>query len=135
MSATITETEYEQFQEFIYAQVGITFSGDKKNLLASRLGKRLRELGLDTYQEYLDYVRGDAGQEELTNLLDLISTNKTDFFREPVHFDFLRDTVLPTVADVKKIRIWSSASSSGEEPYTIAMTLYDGVPNPTQWDF
>ncbi len=135
MSATITDIEYEQFQEFIYEQVGITFTGDKKTLIASRLGKRLRELGINTYQEYLDYVRGDAGQEELTNLLDLISTNKTDFFREPVHFDFLRDKILPTLMDVQQVRIWSSASSSGEEPYTIAMTLNDAVPNPKQWDF
>ena len=135
MTATITETEYEQFTTFIYQQVGITFTGDKKTLIASRLGKRLRELELSTYQEYLDFVRGDAGQEELTKLLDLISTNKTDFFREPVHFDFLRDTVLPTLTDIQQVRIWSSASSSGEEPYTIAMSLYDGVPNPQQWDF
>ena len=72
MTATITDTEYAQFQEFIYKQVGITFTGDKKTLIASRLGKRLRELELTSYQEYLDYVRGEAGQEELTNLLDLI---------------------------------------------------------------
>ena len=135
MTATITDIEYTQFQEFIYEQVGITFTGDKKTLIASRLGKRLRELELSSYQEYLDYVRGEAGQEELTNLLDLISTNKTDFFREPVHFDFLRDKILPTLTDIKQVRIWSSASSSGEEPYTIAMTLYDGVQNPKEWDF
>lgn len=135
MNATITDTEYSQFQKFIYDQVGITLSGDKKTLIVSRLGKRLRMLELSSYQEYLDYVRGDAGQEELTNLLDLISTNKTDFFREPVHFDFLRDKVLPTLANVRQIRIWSSASSSGEEPYTIAMTLYDSVENPSQWSF
>ena len=135
MNATITDTEYSQFQTFIYEQVGITLSGDKKTLIVSRLGKRLRALELSSYQEYLDYVRGDAGQEELTNLLDLISTNKTDFFREPVHFDFLRNTVLPTLTTSRQVRIWSSASSSGEEPYTIAMTLYDSVPNPAQWDF
>ena len=135
MNATLTDTEYSQFQAFIYEQVGITFSGDKKTLLVSRLGKRLHALELSSYQEYLDYVRGDAGQEELTNLLDLISTNKTDFFREPVHFDFLRDTVLPTLTEIRQVRIWSSASSSGEEPYTIAMTLNDAVSNPTQWDF
>ncbi len=135
MSATITETEYTQFQAFIYEQVGITLSGDKKTLLVSRLGKRLRALELSSYQDYLDYVRGDAGQEELTNLLDLVSTNKTDFFREPVHFDFLRDEIIPSLEEMKHIRIWSSASSSGEEPYTIAMTLYDAVSNPSQWDF
>ena len=135
MNATITDTEYSQFQAFIYKQVGIRFSGDKKTLLISRLGKRLRALELSSYQDYLDYVCGTGGQEELTNLLDLISTNKTDFFREPVHFDFLRETILPTLCDSRVVRIWSSASSSGEEPYTIAMTLHDAVPNPMQWDF
>ncbi|MCA9472437.1 MAG: protein-glutamate O-methyltransferase [Nitrospirales bacterium] len=132
---TLSDTEYEQFQAFIYAQVGIKLNGDKKTLLVSRLGKRLRQLELSSYQEYLDYVRGEAGHEELTNLLDLVSTNKTDFFREPIHFDFLRQTIIPSLMDRRQIRIWSSASSSGEEPYTIAMTLYDAVQRPDQWDF
>jgi chemotaxis protein methyltransferase CheR len=68
-------------------------------------------------------------------MLDLISTNKTDFFREPKHFDFLRELILPKLAQQKRIRIWSSACSTGEEPYTIAMTLQDGVSDPGQWDF
>jgi chemotaxis protein methyltransferase CheR len=68
-------------------------------------------------------------------MLDLISTNKTDFFRESNHFDFLRDRILPELEDVKRIRIWSSACSTGEEPYTIAITLYEGVQDPAQWEF
>ena len=135
MSAILTNTEFSQFQALIYEQVGIALQGDKKTLIVSRLGKRLRQLGLSSYQEYIDHVRGKSGKEELTNLLDLVSTNKTDFFREPVHFDFLREQILPTLQQTRQIRIWSSASSSGEEPYSIAMTLYDAVPNPAQWDF
>jgi chemotaxis protein methyltransferase CheR len=67
-------------------------------------------------------------------MLDCISTNKTDFFREPLHFAFLRDHILPALSSLKRIRIWSAACSSGEEPYTIAMTLFDGVSAPLQWD-
>lgn len=68
-------------------------------------------------------------------MLDLISTNKTDFFREPKHFDYLRERILPELEKEKRIRIWSSACSTGEEPYTIAMTLYEGVSDPQRWDF
>ena len=89
MSATLTDKEFEQFQSLIYQQVGITLDTPKKTLLTSRLGKRLRELQLPSYQAYYDRVSAKGGEEELTKLVDLISTNKTDFFREPVHFDFL----------------------------------------------
>lgn len=134
MAATITDAEYTQFQSLIYGQAGIALSEQKKPLVVSRLGKRLRELNLPSFQAYYDHIMNDAGGEELTTLLDLISTNKTDFFREPGHFQFLKDKILPTLASERRVRIWSAASSSGEEPYTIAMTLYDGVTNPAQWD-
>ena len=75
-----------------------------------------------------------GGEEELTELLDLISTNKTDFFRGPVHFDFLREQVLPEAQSTRTLRIWSSASSSGEEPYTIAMTLCEAIPDRSGWN-
>ncbi|MCA9468905.1 MAG: hypothetical protein KC643_26160, partial [Nitrospira sp.] len=122
MNATLTDQEFDLFKDLIYQQVGIRLDAPKKTLLVSRLGKRLRELGLPSFQAYFDCVSGKGGEEELTKLLDLISTNKTDFFREPVHFDFLRDVILPQVASTRTLKIWSSASSSGEEPYTIAMT-------------
>ena len=134
MNATLTDQEFELFKDLIYQQVGIRLDAPKKTLLVSRLGKRLRELGLPSYQSYFDCVSGKGGEEELTKLLDLISTNKTDFFREPVHFDFLREVVLPQVEATKALKIWSSASSSGEEPYTIAMTLHDALPDISRWD-
>jgi chemotaxis protein methyltransferase CheR len=134
MNAPITDKEFELFKKLIYQQVGITLDTPKKTLLVSRLGKRLRELGLPTYQSYYDCLSGNGGEEELTKLLDLISTNKTDFFREPVHFDFLREQILPQVQAVKTLRIWSSASSSGEEPYTIAMTLSDAISDISRWN-
>ncbi|MCA9468238.1 MAG: protein-glutamate O-methyltransferase [Nitrospira sp.] len=134
MNATLTDQEFDLFKDLIYQQVGIRLDAPKKTLLVSRLGKRLRELGLPSYRAYFDCVSGKGGEEELTKLLDLISTNKTDFFREPVHFDFLRDVILPQVAPTKILKIWSSASSSGEEPYTIAMTLHDAIPDISRWD-
>lgn len=135
MNYEITSDEFEQFRTLVYKESGISLGDGKRSLIVSRLSKRLRDLSLDTFQQYFNLVTGSAGQEEFTQLLDLISTNKTDFFREPKHFDFLREKVLPELASTKRVRIWSSASSSGEEPYTIAMTLYDGVQAPAQWNF
>jgi chemotaxis protein methyltransferase CheR len=134
MTTTLTDKEFEQFQSLIYQQVGIKLDSPKRTLLVSRLSKRLRELELASFQAYYDCVSRKGGEEELTRLLDLISTNKTDFYRELVHFDFLRDQVLPEVQGTKTLRVWSSASSSGEEPYTIAMTLCDALSDINRWD-
>jgi chemotaxis protein methyltransferase CheR len=134
MNATISDQEFELFRKLIYDQVGITLESHKKTLLISRLGKRLRELGLPTFQAYYDHVSRKGEEEELTKLLDLVSTNKTEFFREPIHFDFLRDHILPQAQSTRTLRIWSSASSSGEEPYSIAMTISDAVPDLVRWN-
>ncbi len=135
MDYGITYEEFLRFSKLIYDKSGISLGDQKQTLLASRLSKRLRDLGLATFAEYYERVTGDPSKEEFTHMLDLISTNKTDFFREPKHFDFLRELILPKLAQQKRIRIWSSACSTGEEPYTIAMTLQDGVSDPGQWDF
>jgi len=135
MEYSITAEEFQQFRTLIYDESGISLGEQKKSLLASRLSKRLRDLDLATFSDYYTKVTEDQTREEFTRLLDLISTNKTDFFREPKHFDFLRDQILPGLESAKRIRIWSSACSTGEEPYTIAMTLYEGVTNPERWDF
>jgi len=135
MDYGITSDEFLRFRKLIYDESGISLGDQKQTLLASRLSKRLRALGLATFAEYYDRVTTDSSKGEFTRMLDLISTNKTDFFREPKHFDFLRERILPELAQQKRIRIWSSACSTGEEPYTIAMTLQDGVSDPCQWDF
>lgn len=135
MDYSITTDEFQQFRTLIYDESGISLSDQKKSLLASRLSKRLRDLGLATFSEYYAHVREDHTRQEFTQLLDLISTNKTDFFREPKHFDFLRERILPELESEKRIRIWSSACSTGEEPYTIAMTLFESVQHPSQWEF
>jgi chemotaxis protein methyltransferase CheR len=134
MEYSITADEYQRFCGLIYAESGISLGDRKASLLVSRLSKRLRDLGLATFTEYYEKVTEDGTREEFTRMLDLISTNKTDFFREPQHFDFLRERILPELARAKRIRIWSSACSTGEEPYTIAMTLCDSVESPDRWD-
>lgn len=135
MIYSITNEEFSRYQTLVYQQTGISLSDQKQALVVARLSKRLRELSLPTFQAYFDYVVNDTDQDELTRLLDLISTNKTEFFREPVHFQFLKEHILPHLQDSRCVRIWSAACSSGEEPYTIAMTLYDAVPDPAQWNF
>ena len=135
MAYSITANEYERFRTLIYDKSGISLGDQKRTLLASRLSKRLRDLGLETFEQYYGVVTGDPNEDEFTRMLDLVSTNKTDFFREPKHFDFIRDQILPDLKHIRRIRIWSSACSTGEEPYTIAMTLVDHADNPAQWDF
>jgi chemotaxis protein methyltransferase CheR len=135
MDYAITTDEFQRFRTLIYDKSGISLSDQKRTLVASRLSKRLGELGLTTFSEYYEQVTNDPSRDEFTHMLDLISTNKTDFFREPKHFDFLREQILPELVREKRMRIWSSACSTGEEPYTIAMTLYEGVSDPAQWNF
>lgn len=131
----ITSNEFDRFRTLIYCESGISLGPQKQSFLESRLSKRLRELGLETFSQYYDKVTGDPTQKEFRRVLDLITTNKTDFFRESTHFDFLRAVILPELMPEKRIRIWSSACSTGEEPYTIAITLFEGVRNPQEWDF
>jgi len=99
-------------------------------MLESRLSKRLRLLNIASYKEYIQFVTSAEGIEnELIHMIDVVTTNKTDFFREPHHFDFLKDVLLPEFSQEEKNRrpysVWSAACSTGEEPYTLAMVLQD----------
>ena len=127
MEYSITKQEYERIRTLLYDESGISLGDTKQSLVVSRLTKRLRDLQMEDFSSYYEYVTRDESGEEFTRMLDLLSTNKTDFFREPKHFDFLRERILPTLEQDKRIRIWSSACSTGEEPYTIAMTLHEAV--------
>lgn len=133
MEYAITKLEYEKIRTLLYDESGISLGDSKQSLVVSHLTKRLRDLHMDSFASYCEYVTQDNSGEEFTRMLDLLSTNKTDFSREPKHFEFLRERILPTLE--KQIRIWSSACSTGEEPYTIAMTLYESVRSPEQWNF
>ena len=96
-------------------------------MLESRLGKKVKQLGMNSYREFLDYIFSDQGKKkELLNVVDLVTTNKTDFLREPLHFQFLSDVLLPGYvhkAGIKNIKVWSAACSTGEEPYSLVMAL------------
>lgn len=130
LPATLRDREFQRFSRFIYDNVGIKMPPVKKTMLEARLQKRLKALGITTFEEYGEFVFSPDGRAtELIHLIDVVTTNKTDFFREPGHFDFLVKTVLPSVllarGDVLRdpVRIWSAGCSTGEEPYTLAMVL------------
>ena len=116
----LSAQEFQEIRKFIYAQAGIDLQPGKEDLVAARLGKILAGRGLRSYQEYLRQVRADAGGAMLAAMIDALTTNFTGFLREPVHFEFLRRTVLPAVDRRPRIDIWSAACSTGEEPYSIA---------------
>lgn len=124
-----TET-FNAFREIVYARGGISINENKLALVEARIGKRLRELDMSDPREYLGMIKNDVNGEELVNLLDVISTNVTSFFREHEHFNFLGEVFTQwTSQGQSQFRFWSAASSSGEEPYTIAMTLLDKLGN------
>ena len=131
----ISDSEFERISALVYRESGMRLNEHKKALVVSRLGRRLRALGLVSFEEYYErYLIRDKDGERL-EMLDLISTNKTGFFREPGHFDFLKNRILPDLVRSKQIFVWSAGCSSGEEPYSIAMTLLDNAENPGKWDF
>jgi len=122
----MTNEEFRKVSSFIYSDYGIKMPPAKKTMLESRLQKRLGTLKINSFREYCDYVFSPEGQRmELIHMIDVVTTNKTDFFREPVHFDYLTNSCLPEMSQGRNssrpLRIWSAGCSSGEEPYTIAM--------------
>ncbi len=123
----ITELEMKQLCEFVQKNFGITLF-EKKNLVEGRLAKHLSDLGIDSFDDYFQRVVNDRSGEEISFLMDKLTTNHTFFMREASHFDYFRDTVLPwlvnTVKD-KDLRIWCAGCSTGEEPYTLAMIVSD----------
>ena len=127
---SMTEECFARFSNFIQGNYGIKMPEVKRTMLESRLQKRLRKLGMACFDEYSDYVFSPKGlANELVHMIDTVTTNKTDFFREPAHFDYMVDHALPelvqtTEAGVKRpLKVWSAGCSSGEEPYTLAMVL------------
>ena len=121
--AVLTDQEFQQFSELIYRIAGISMSPAKKPLITSRLAKRLRQQQLASYSDYFRFITSPQGKDELQEAVDSLTTNETHFFREPKHFDFLRQRVIPARQAGRGLRIWSAACSSGEEPYSIAMVL------------
>lgn len=122
---------FDQFKDLVYQKSGITLGPQKVALVSARIAKRMRALGLQTHEDYFHFIVGDESAVELVHLLDSISTNVTSFYREPVHFDILADLVREwRVNSQPRFRIWCAASSTGEEPYTLAMTVLEALGGP-----
>lgn len=128
----LTEREFFNFCQLIHRHAGIHLSSQKKALMQTRLVKLVRSRGLRSYQEYYRQVVEDKSGQELARLLDAISTNQTAFWREPAHFQFLSQEILPMWRQQQrgglKWRLWSAGCSTGEEPYTLAMVLLEALP-------
>jgi len=123
--ADITDQEFAHFQRFIYDAAGITLSNAKKALVSSRLAMRLQRREVSSYGEYITLLSSGQELEEVQLAVDLLTTNETYFFREPRHFEFLRDQLRLDPRRSEPVRIWSAAGSSGEEAYSICMVLED----------
>ncbi|MBF0328061.1 MAG: protein-glutamate O-methyltransferase [Nitrospirae bacterium] len=127
---TMKLKDFERLSRFIETELGIKMPTTKKTMIESRLQKRLRILGLKSFDEYCEYLfSGDGMEEELVHMIDMVTTNKTDFFRESSHFDYLVQKVLPEMIKesgsgvMNTFMAWSAGCSTGEEPYTLAMVL------------
>jgi chemotaxis protein methyltransferase CheR len=132
---------FQQFSQLVYQQCGINLHEGKRELLQARLNKRLRATGLQSYQEYYQYITSPDSKAEIVQFLDCISTNLTYFFREPKHFEFLEQVAVPELLVAKRkarnmrIRLWSAGCSTGEEPYSLAMCLLSHFDDAERRDF
>lgn len=121
----LTDADFNRASALVGKLTGIVIREHKREMIQSRLSRRLRARKLNDYKEYLDFLESDAGKSEIGEFINVVTTNLTSFFREEHHFTHMRDVVLERAAKAQqgRIRIWSSACSSGEEPYSIAMTV------------
>lgn len=133
LTTKLKDGEFLQFRTWLHRTSGISLAPSKQPLVSGRLAKRLQARGLHSYGDYFRLIMQPGEAAELQMALDLLTTNETYFFREPKHFDFLRTEVLPRAQPGRTFRVWSAASSSGEEPYSLAMTLADGL-SSTPWE-
>jgi chemotaxis protein methyltransferase CheR len=134
--------EFDRLSQFIVTHCGIKMPPAKKIMLESRLQKRLRSLGMASFRDYCDLVLNSSeGSTELVHMINAVTTNKTDFFREPLHFEFLAEAALPeflnegVAGGKKKFTVWSAGCSSGEEPYTLAIVLNEFASQHPDFDY
>lgn len=133
-TAILSDSEFSQFQRFIYDAAGITLSAAKKALVSGRLARRLQQYSFATFGEYLGLLASGAAAAEVQMAVDLLTTNETYFFREARHFELLRGIAAAAAPRGQPLRVWSAASSSGEEAYSIAMVLADTLAQSQQWE-
>lgn len=133
-----TKKDFDFLRKISNARTGIVVTDDKFDMFYARLSRRVRALGFSNFSQYCDFVSSDRAGDEVLELINAVTTNLTAFFRENHHFEFLSKTVLPKLLkenrDEKKIRIWSAGCSTGEEPYSLAITLKENLPANLRWD-
>ncbi|MDP3289795.1 protein-glutamate O-methyltransferase CheR [Methyloversatilis sp.] len=130
----ISDVDFRRFQRWLHEVAGIALADHKKTLLMGRLSKRLGPCGVRGWRDYFELLMDGSRPGELQVAIDLLTTNETYFFREPAHFSFLRDHILNCFDGSGPLRIWSAASSSGEEIYTLAMVLADAIGMGRRWE-
>ena len=142
MTTALTRRDFNKLSSFIYSELGIKMPETKITMLTGRLNKRLRALKLPNFSAYCDFLFSPAGlEEEMIHLINAVTTNKTEFFREPAHFEYLRHKALPMLLEQphlsqrRNLKIWSAGCSSGEEPYTLAMVLTEAAQTLPEFRF
>ncbi len=134
----LTDRTFERIQAFGAREAGLSIPDSKRAMVQSRIARRLAAVGQTSFDNYLDFVEGNSGGAEKDELLSVLVTNVSHFFREEHHFDTLSKDILPGLmqkaARGERVRIWSAACSSGQEPYTIAMCILEAAPNAAQMD-
>lgn len=133
----LTDSDFQKIKKLVIEHTGICLSDGKQDMIYSRLAKRLRQLDFEDFSQYLDLL-ASGDEAEMGNFINSVTTNLTSFFREQHHFDYLKKDLLPQLMkqnrDTRVIRIWSAGCSTGEEPYSIAMTVKETVPENQGWD-
>ena len=133
---SMTDEDYRFISQTVYNECGIVLSEQKKDMVYSRLARRIRTLKLQNFANYINYLEHNK-DKEFVEFINAITTNLTSFFREPHHFEFLKDTIIPEIKKNhrldKRVRVWSAGCSTGMEPYTIAMSTHNAF--PADWDF
>jgi chemotaxis protein methyltransferase CheR len=127
------KSQFERIRQLVHQLTGINLHPGKEELVKARLTKRLRALGLKSIDAYMELLRHDGPEGELVTMIETMTTNKTSFFREAQHFDYLCRKIVPTLRN-RKIRVWSAGCSSGEEPYSTAILLNEAIQDVTLWD-
>ena len=132
-----TDRDFDTIRKLVKDLAGISLSDGKRDMVYSRLARRIRHLGLSDFSSYCALIHQE-GNQELGDFVNAITTNLTSFFREPHHFEFLKDKAIPNLLRSRqsehRLRIWSAGCSTGEEPYTLAMVLREAIPNIDRWD-
>jgi chemotaxis protein methyltransferase CheR len=126
-TASLSLRDFEQFRTLAHQKFGLDLPDGKQQLVAARLGKKMRDLNLSSFHAYYQHVVEDRTGDALTAMIDALTTNHTSFFRESTHFDFLCRSIVPALRFRNSLQVWSAACSSGEEPYSIAFSLFDAM--------